>query len=316
MLEQFYYENHKGEIFTFGTNGVFVDYNDLVDYEWKYDTDNDRIHHFRRGVVKKTLPAIFVGKTGEACRTNRNRMYAVMEKDVLAEQPGKMHVGDYYMHCYVYGMTNSDFHYSERFMKTSLVLATDDPAWHREMTHEYTPVESEELEYGFNYPYDFPFDFQVSRYITNQIRNEFDFTSDFVLTFYGACENPAIQIGGHTYAMNCKLSEGERVVITSRDKTITKYGQKGSEQNYFPYRYKPESIFERVEPGKTPLAWTGKFGFDLTLIDSRSEPPWTYSKSKTASVVGIQVEAGVYYLLDSNGDRILDMDGDPIIVSG
>lgn len=311
MLDKFYYENNKGEILSFGDDGIFANYNDLRDYEWKYDSDDEIITNFHRGVTTKSLPAIFCGKSGQECRIRRNNAYVIAEQDVILEQKGKLHIGDYYMNCWIYGITNSDYLNSERFLKSEFKVVTDEPVWRKEKTFEFIPSEVKS-DYGFDFPFDFPFDFQNTPLQVNSLNNESIFDVNFKMTFYGAVENPQIQINGHTYRMNCNLEQGERIVIDSLAKTINKYGVDNSEQNFFNYRYKPESIFEKIPCGVQMLSWGGEFGFDITLIDERSEPKWKYTKLSISDISDV-VEIGTkYYLLDSDGNYILDSDGDTI----
>lgn len=314
MLDVFYYENNQGEKITFGENGIFASYNDLRDYEWEYDSDDDIITNFHKGVKAKSIPVIFCGSSGKECRTRRNNAYIVAERDIIQETKGKLHIGDYYMNCFIHGITNSDYLITERMMKSEFKIVTDDPVWKKEDTFEFITSQVTSIQ-GVDFPFDFPFDFQNSPIISNSLKNQSTFNSEFKLTFYGEAENPQIKIAGHTYQMNCNLEDGERIVIDSSSKTITKYGQDNSVQNYFNYRYKTESIFEKVPSGVQRLSWNGNFGFDIVLIDERSEPKWKYTDVPTSDISDV-VEIGTkYYLLDSNGDYILDSDGDYITVN-
>lgn len=314
MLDKFYYENNQGETLTFGENGIFANYNDLRDYEWTYSSGDDVIMNFRRGVTKKTLPAIFVGRSGQDCRTARNNAYVIVERDVLAGKKGKLHVGEYYMNCWIYGISNTEYLKTERMMKSSFLVCTDEPVWRKETTFEFIPGHAL-TDYGVDFPFDFPFDYQNSPLASKNIKNDFIFGADFRITFYGEVESPSIKINDHTYGMTCSVETGERIVVDSLTKTIKKYGVDNSSQNYFNYRYKQESIFEKIPYGMQKLAWNGQFGFDITLIDGRSEPKWTFTEYSTGDISDVVEIGEKYYLLDSNGDYILDNDGDYITVS-
>ena len=102
MLDVFKYENHLGEVIQFGENGVFANSNDLRDYSWQYDSDKNKIENFRKGVVNKTIPIVIVAPTEEEGVEVRNKIFEVFEKDVVAEIPGKIIIGEYYMNAYIY----------------------------------------------------------------------------------------------------------------------------------------------------------------------------------------------------------------------
>ena len=314
MLDKFYYVNNRGQTLTFGEWGIFANYNDLRDYEWKYDTSDDIISNFHRGVTQKTLPTIFVGRYGQECREARNKAFEIVEHDVIDDKKGRLYIGDYYLNCWIYAMSNSNYLENERVLQTSMKIVTDDPVWRTEKTLQFGVTEIDET-YGVEFAFDFPFDFQKAIFAKNSVGNDFVFGADFVLTFYGACSSPSVEINNHTYAMNCKIPAGEKIVIDSQKKTINKIGIDGGTLNYFGKRYKKESIFERIPYGEQKLSWSGDFPFDLTLIGSRSEPVWTWTEGPPLDVVtDVKEIDSRLYLLDSNGEFVLDSSGDYITV--
>jgi hypothetical protein len=314
MLDKFRYVNHLNEVIEFGKNGIFANASDLRDYEWSYNTNNDMIGSFKRSIATRTLPTIFCGSSGQACRTSRNNAYVIAERDVIAEQKGRIYVGDYYMNCYIYSISNSDYLKSERLITSSMKICTDDPVWRTEKTFVFDP-ESADPTYGVDFEFDYPFDFQRTAIASNHIQNDYIFGSDFRLVFYGPVSKPSIKIGEHTYGMNKDLLSGERIEIDSSAKKIRIYSIDGSVQNGFNQRYKQESVFYKIPYGVQKLSWSGEFRFDITLIDARSEPPWKYNEVSISDVADVVEVGKKYYLLDSAGSYILDSDGDYITVN-
>lgn len=137
MLEKFIYENHLGQRFEGLPNGVYLNYNDLRDYSWSYDTINDRISRFYRSVKSRKLPLVVKGKTDEEAVTVMNRLHELAEVDVEAKIPGKIFVGDYYTIGYITASTKSNYLITKRLCYIELTLTSDDPAWYREQTYAF-----------------------------------------------------------------------------------------------------------------------------------------------------------------------------------
>ena len=89
MLENIRYTNHLGEtVYLNGTQNIFVRHGELRDYSWNYDVNNDIISGFNhRKISQKSLP-IRVHGAAEQCRSARNKLYEVIDKDTMATEPG------------------------------------------------------------------------------------------------------------------------------------------------------------------------------------------------------------------------------------
>ncbi len=106
MLEQIIYKNHLNETVVFGSDGLYAFSNDLRDYTWGFEEKNNKISSFKRGVVGKSLPIIIVCNTEDEGISVRNRIFETMEKDVLAKKHGTIIIGDYYLKCYITGISS------------------------------------------------------------------------------------------------------------------------------------------------------------------------------------------------------------------
>lgn len=60
MLEQLKYKNHVNEVFEFGKDGIFVDMNELHDYEWTVTNKGNRIAALNREITKRKLPLVII----------------------------------------------------------------------------------------------------------------------------------------------------------------------------------------------------------------------------------------------------------------
>ncbi len=314
MLDKFYYQNNFGEKIYFGKDGIFACYNDLRDYEWAYESSNNAVTGFSRGIKTKKLPVLFVSETGQKTRQARNKAYEIAEKDVLAGKKGKLFVNGYYMECWLYGLKNSEYLNSESYMKSEFSVLTDKPQWVKTTPFSFLPLETQINDTDVDFEFDYPIDLQASPFSTNTLFNPNSFPSHFILNIYGACTNPQIEIGDYTYLLNCSLAEGERLEVNSLNKTIRKYSQQGLSENYFNCRNKLKSVFEPITTGNKQIQWNNSFKFDLVLIQQRSEPEWSYTEVSVSDISSIKAADSRFYLVESNGEYIRDSNNEPISV--
>lgn len=275
MLDKFTYTNHLGEVITFGDFPYFANESDMRDYQWSYDADLTR---FERGTVTKQLQVYVVGNYDTAIQA-KDRLYEIIEKDVLAMKKGTFQIGDYKMNAYVYGSSKSDYLTNRRMLAVDLAIVTDTPQWKSEQTFSFVPNEATEAvdydrDYFQNrgYPYGYMF-----KQTNESIDNDSFFACGFRLIIYGAVTNPMITIGGNIYRVDVTVAAGEYLEIISdgTTKTITLHKAGNVKQDCFAYRYKPQSVFTKIESGIQDISWNNEFGFDLILLKERSEPKWT-----------------------------------------
>lgn len=276
MLERLNFINHIGETLEFGKNNVFVNYSELHDYRWQFTQDGDKISVLKRGIVQKAVPVIVAcGNADEGVQTI-NRLMEYSEKDILVKSPGRIIVGQYYLPSYIMGSTKEDYLVKRGFLKATLEVLTDQPAWVKETKFSFNygsghHMSGKDMDFNSDFPYDYsnPFD---ARYIDNP-----GFTgSDFRMVIYGECEDPRIGVGGNVYEMeNVEIGTHEFLTIDSKKKTIILTKADGTTENKFKFRSRDYYIFEKMPPGETLVTWNGDYKFDIVLYEERSEPKWT-----------------------------------------
>lgn len=272
MRDRFIYENHLGQ--RFDEDCVYLNYSDLRDYLWSFDTLNSRISRFYRSIRERKLPLVIVGKTSDEATEIKNRLFEIAEADVVAMIPGKVYSGEYYTQGYITASAKSEYLRSKRFGKINLTLTSVDPVWYREKLYRFTPTPSMDVGEGFDYPFGYPYDYSTR---TKTARNiEFNSVSgnEFRLTVYGPVSDPSIKIGNHVYSITGTIGAGETLLIDSITKKITLTSQTGQKHNWFDKRNRESYIFEPIPAGYHTVSWGGSFGFDLTAIEKRSEPGW------------------------------------------
>lgn len=278
MLEKFIFENHLGQRFDGLANGVYLNYNDLRDYQWTYDTINGRISRFYRKITKRKLPLVMLGKTDEEAAAVKNQLLDMAEADIEALLPGKIFIGEYYTKGYITESIKSKYLINRRYCNNELTFISedDDSMWYREETKAFRPVSGAQAANGtgVDYPYGYSYDYAPSQSGTlitcNSVRE-----SDFRIKIYGYASNPAVTINGHVYAVNGTVETGENLIIDSTTKTITLSTAKGTKANWFDRRNRESYIFQPIPAGINTVSCNSSFGFDLTVIEKRSEPKWT-----------------------------------------
>lgn len=275
MLDKFIYEDHLGRRFSGLENGVYLNYSELRDYSWSYDKLNDRITRFYRPITNRKMPLMVVGQTEEIAHTSMNRLLELAETDINARKPGKIYVGDYYTNAYITGSKKSKYLIEKRVCKIDLTITSDNPAWYREKQYTFLPGSGDNsaLAGGVDYPFDYAHDYALAL-VGRRVVNEAIGSSAFRLLIYGEAVNPTVVIGGNLYGINGTVKRGETLLIDSLTKTITLTTAAGAKINWFDKRVRESYIFEPILAGSSIVSWLAVFGFDLTIIEERSEPRW------------------------------------------
>lgn len=311
-LGHFKYVNHLGEFIESDGIKLFIQDNDLLDWTWKYDSALNQVRNFSRDPVEKSVPIVINADNDADGLALRDRLFEIAEKDVLANEPGRLYFHDWYMMGYVIASAKSNYMLKDSIMQNSLTFVSETGMWYREKTVSLPPeteslnvhvyrdpivttypgTDPKPLDPSFLYPdfsydyshppktktiypmYDFAYDYMRQIGHKSIVANGFK-ASDFVLTIWGYVDHPIVRIGGHAYGVDATVFEGERLVIDSRAKTIRKIGRLGEVTNLFNARDKEQSVFEPIPPGSNPITWPGTYGVDLTVYEERSEPAWT-----------------------------------------
>lgn len=272
-MEKAKYVNCLNETFCLDQNNVFIQDNDLHDYSWSATSKNDRISSFKKGINSKKITVIIKGKSSEECNQIANKMFNVMEKDVLHVQHGKLFIGDYYIKCYVTSSKKDEYVRATGYLKITLKLSTDLPFWTKETSSTFnygTGTSGENLDFNRDFPSDY-----TSNLIGKQLNNMDFVPSNFRINIYGPCENPKITIAGHDYEIYASVEQNEYITIDSVLKTIYLTHTDGTLENCFNKRNKDSYIFEKIPEGVSNVSANGIFKFEVILLEERGEPKWT-----------------------------------------
>ena len=273
MLEVLKYVNHRNETLEFGKE-IFVNENDLRNFAWSVTSKNDKISGFKKGIVSKTIPLIIKCATKMEGLNIRNKLYEVLEKDILAVKHGKIYVGDYYLKCFAVESKKTDYSLNDEYMKISLKITSDFPQWVKEKKITFGYGNTGQVGTNMDFNRDFPSDYTSN--MLGQTLNNSDFVeSNFIMNVYGIAEKPSIVIAGHTYAVNASVAMNEFLTMDSIAKTITVTHADGTVSNCFNLRNKESYIFQKIPAGISNVSSNGNFKFDVILLEERGEPKWT-----------------------------------------
>lgn len=300
MLEQIKYINGRGETIVFGEAGIYVNENDLRNWEWEYNTSYGRIRGLRRKRNERTLPVRIWAESEASGVAIKNRLHDVTEVDVVAGEPGRLYVGDWYIPCYVVKSEKTDYLLSKRMLSVTLTLAVDSGSWYSSKVANFGDQSSASLEtatvgkaiVGYAkvgsdgvltasarsvpagaYPYDYPMGYSFAAHADHLV-NDCAAPCAWKITIHGPAANPAITIGDVVHRLNYSIPEGAYVVIDSLERTILMYAG-NTLINLFRYRDKVDNIFAAVPPGTHYTTWNGDYSFSVELHKERSEPKWT-----------------------------------------
>lgn len=273
-----YYLNNFGQSIDFMSWPYRISESDLFDYEWSYESKNSvnsRISRFYRELVEKSLKISVAAASSEQYNQALQRLLEVTERDVMSLKPGKLYVGDAYLRCYICKSEKSDWIPGMEFLVNTFTAVSEGGSWVRETVTAFRadggePGSSQiNLDFPVGYPYDFSSG-MAERALVNTSYSD----TDFEIIIYGKCQNPEVHIAGHKYGVACQLEAGEYLKINSVTKKIFKVKANGEQINQFHLRDREDYIFQKIPMGKNAVTWNGQFGFDVTLLEERSEPQW------------------------------------------
>lgn len=283
MMGLYYLSGTGGEKLDLMSSQYRASIQDLLQYEWDYETSDNvgrnggRITEMKRGVATKPMTISVMGSSREAYTEALNRYLRITERDIRNLTPGRLYLGENYLTCYLAASQyDTAFDPGVTFARKAVTLVSEYPFWRIEETTRYLPDdrETESAEY-LDYPYDYAYDYLYDLSGARQLINDHYAPSDFVMTVYGPAVNPTVYIAGHKYMVATVLYDGDYMVVDSAAKTVSRTAADGTTENLFNYREKDAEIFEKIPPGNNTVIFNQEFGFDLTLYRERSEPEWS-----------------------------------------
>lgn len=281
MTKGIYYENSQGIQIRFDDANIRVKESELRDFTWSYSLSHkpsgygSRLNRFSRSAVEKPIGLVIRGRSREECIATLNKLNAATESDITRKKPGRLFLDGQYLICYLGISSKIDswrggFHFLE---KTLTILALM-PFWYTEVTQAFRAGEVDSSPNGKRYNGRYPYQYGTG-YANKILFNDHHSETPAVITMYGPCEDPQIYIARNLYGISgAGASAGERIVLDQLERTIYRVSVTGETTNLFDYRIKSSDQFIPIPSGDVPVQFSGEFGFDVKLMQQRSEPKW------------------------------------------
>lgn len=272
------YVNSSGSEIILNSGNYLVSSHDLRDFQWEYKAINRPSGYggrvsFGRGVQEKHINIGIRGKNDFS--KNAAALMAITEPDILKNKPGKLYLGDQYLTCFL-SVASKVNHYSRRgnWVNKEMKIVVIEPFWNTEIIHRFLVGNPDTVDGGKKYLGRYPYRY-ISEFDSRTLYSNHYTSSPMIITIYGPATNPRIVIGGKEYMLAATIIANQRIIIDQLHKTIVAKNPDGQETNLFDYRDKTNDIFAYIEAGPHDVIYTGEFGFDITVIQQRSEPSWS-----------------------------------------
>lgn len=272
MLDIIKHINSQNEVLDFIAAGIYLNENDLRDFEWTVTTKNDRITGFKKGVTTKTLSLQFVCNNEQEAAAVKNNFYEHFEIDVLRAAPGYFEINGYKYNCYVIKSAKSEYLANKRLLVLKLTITTDDDAWIKETTHTLDFKELQEADDALKYTFNYPFTYRRNSSVN--IINTGLISTEGIIRIYGPAINPLVKIDANVYQVNETLESNEFLEINTKEKSIYKFSSYGDKTNIFNLRNKNYNVFEPIPAGAVNVSANDEFKVDIVCRERRGEPRW------------------------------------------
>lgn len=277
---EIYYVNHLKEKIDLDSDNIILQYQELYNYSWDINTDNNRISSFSRDTATIPITVTVTTDTEEEMAGFLNGFHSLISKDIISAAPGRLYLDGQYLICYITGDLKTDAFMGVPIQVKNLTIVTDKPFWITEESRSFQPLSGPAgpdtyLDYEHDYDYDYttPYGGDAVWHVDHYAPCEFE------MIVYGPCVDPRVVINGHIYQVYATLDGNDYLKISSRENSVVQYLSNGTQRDLYDYRSKTDSLFEPVSPGSVRVVWSGEFGFDLTLFCERSEPRWKTQNS-------------------------------------
>lgn len=251
------YTSSNGQTFNLRGDTIRTRTAAVNDYRWLPQIVSRQygayVKQFNKNPLQFSILLDIAGSISDRMET-LNELHEAFDHDILSMTPGRIHVGDYYLDCYI---TFSSTFYKRPWTQNEILVYAPYPFWQKDHVYQFSGRVSP----------------TVPQYVTNPGAG----SAEFILTIYGPVDSYNdcfIWCDSRKIGCTTQLLEDDKVVINSREKTVTMITPTET-IDAFTARLREGSIFERVKPGDSLIEWSGEMTFDMVICEERSEPLWT-----------------------------------------
>ena len=261
---------------------------DLQSYSWKVSTVKrtsgygSKITDISREATSKKIK-LKICDYGNDVAVYTNYLASVFEPDVIAKTPGKLWINESYTSGFITGMDLGK-RIERQYLELTLTFSTEYPFWITEELHTFEPL-TEGSATGFILPTELPM--AIVAPSSRQLVNDHYAACNAIITMYGPVSDPQFSLGSHVYAVSGSLSDGDRIEIDQKAKTVTKISSSGERLNFFYARGKTYSVFEPIPAGENYITSNNDYTFEILLLKERSDPEWTSLPADGGSTMNV-----------------------------
>lgn len=261
---------------------------DLQSYSWKVSTVKrtsgygSKITDIGREATSKKIK-LKICEYGNDVAVYTNYLASVFEPDVIAKTPGKLWINGSYTSGFMTGMDLGK-RIERQYLELTLTFSTEYPFWITEELHTFEPLTAGSTT-GFILPTELPM--AIVAPSSRQLVNDHYAACNAIITMYGPVSDPHFSLGSHVYAVSGSLSDGDRIEIDQKAKTVTKISSSGERLNFFYARGKTYSVFEPIPAGENYITSNNDYTFEILLLKERSDPEWTSLPADGGSTMNV-----------------------------
>lgn len=247
------YESSNGQTFNLRGDIIRTRSASFNNYKWMPQTVARQygvyVKQFNRNPFEFSVMLDIAGNIQERMAA-LNELHEAFDHDILTLTPGRISVGDYYVDCFI---TFSSTMYRNPWTQNEITVYVPYPFWQKDHVYNFSGT----AQGG------------------ESVENPGAGGAEFILTIYGpvGVNDCWIQCDGHKIGSKTELIATDKVVINSRDKSVTMITANET-INAFNARILEGSIFQKLKPGENAIEWSGNMTFDMVVCEERSEPLW------------------------------------------
>lgn len=205
-----------------------------------------------------------------------DRLIRLMDADIAANAPGTFFARGWqqrgFLACQDPSMLTADL------LTTQLECLLLDGVWMKPKLLHLFPSSGDATgtkRYAYRYPYRYASEYGVRAITVDSLT-----PVSFLMCIFGYVRSPRVRIADNVYHFDLTVPEGGYLLVDSRDSSATLVGRNGETTNVYSSCERGTGegcgtyAWERIPPGTSFASWNDTFGFDLTLFEEISAPPF------------------------------------------
>lgn len=209
-------------------------------------------------------------------KSEADRMVRLMDADIAAKTPGTFVADGWEQRGYLACLEPTDL--TETTLTAQLECLLLDGVWMKPKLLHLFPSSGDATgtkRYAYRRPYRYASEYGVRPITVDSLT-----PVAFKMVIFGYARKPNIRIGSNVYRYDVTVPEGGYLLVDSRDCSATLVGRSGEKSNVYSSCERGTGegcgsyAWERIPSGTSFASWNDTFGFDLTVFEEISAPPF------------------------------------------